>query len=161
MSQYLSDRLPDVCLTAFDGRDLERKFGDTYLLLTSDPDGAPRVCMLSAGEVLGLDDRTIRLALWTGSHTVTNLTSGRRAVICFVAPRTVLYIKGTVRRLAFRPETGLEFFEFRVERVDSDEHEGMPITQGIRFTSEGEPMVSVLKAWQETLRALKEAQQEV
>lgn len=161
MSEFLSDRLPQMCVVAFNGRDLEQKFGDTYLLLTSDPDGTPRPCMLSAGELLGLDDRTIRLALWTGSHTVANLARGARAVICFVAPRNVLYIKGIPRRLALRPEAGLEYFEIRVERVDSDVHEGMPVTQGIKFTSEAEPMVSVLKAWQKILKELGEAQQEI
>lgn len=161
MSEFLSDRLPDVCTAAFNGRDLEQKFGDTYLLLTTDPDGTPRPCMLSAGEVLGLDDRTIRLALWTGTHTVANLARGVHAVICFVAARTVLYIKGVPRRLAARPEAGLEYFEIRVDRVDSDTHEGMPVAQGIRFTCEAEPVASVLKRWQEILNDLMEAQQEI
>ncbi len=161
MSEFLSDRLPEVCIAAFNGRDLEQKFGDTYVLLTTDPDGTPRPCMLSAGEVLGLDDRTIRLALWTGSHTVANLARGVRAVICFVAPRTVLYIKGIPHRLALRPEAGLEYFEIRVERVDSDVHEGMPVIQGVRFTSEAEPTASVVKAWQKVLKELAEVQQEI
>jgi len=161
MSEFLYDRLPEVCITAFNGRELEKKFGDTYLLLTADPDGTPRPCMLSAGEVLSLGDRTIRLALWTGSHTVANLARGARCVICFVAPVTVLYIKGIPRRLALRPEAGLEYFEIRVERVDSDVHVGMPVTQGIRFTSEAEPKDSVIKAWQKILNELREVGQEI
>ena len=161
MSEFLSERMPAASVAAFDGRDLERKFGDAYVLLTSDPDGTPRPCMLSAGEVLALDDRTIRLALWTGSNTVANLARGTRTVICFVAPATVLYIKGTPRRLALRPASGLEYFEIRVERVDSDAHVGMPVTQGIRFTSEAEPIESVLAAWQTILKELAEVGQEV
>ncbi len=161
MSEVLSDRLPAACMAAFDGRDLEHKFGDAYLLLTTDPDGTPRPCMLSAGEILAPNERTMRLALWSGSHTAANLARGMRAVICFVAPRTVLYIKGMPHRLALRPELGLEYFEVQVERVDSDAHEGMPVSQGIRFTSEAEPIAVVLKAWQKTLKELGEAQQEL
>ena len=161
MSEFLSDKLPDVCIAAFNGRDLDQKFGDTYVLLTTDPDGTPRPCMLSAGEVLGIDERTIRLALWMGTQTVANLARGVRAVMCFVAPRTVLYIKGMPHRLALRPEAGLEYFEIRVDRVDSDVHEGMPVTRGIRFTSEAQPMVSVLKAWQKILKELGAVQQEI
>jgi len=41
---------------------------------------------MSAGELLALDDRTVRVALWPNGRTGANLRRGERVVICFVAP---------------------------------------------------------------------------
>ena len=63
MAKSLGDRLPQTVLRAFDGNDLEAKVGPAHLLVTVDPDGSPRPCMLSAGEVLAPDDRRLRVLL--------------------------------------------------------------------------------------------------
>ncbi len=160
MTEFLSDRMPKACVEAFDGHDLEHKLTDAYPVLSTDPDGAPRVCMLSAGEILAVDDRTLRLALWEGTHSAANLGRNPRVVICFVAPHTVLYIRGTPRRLAASPEARLERFEIRVERVDSDEHEGMPVSHGIKVSAEARTSASVLEHSRKTLQGLGEARYE-
>ena len=69
---------PDDLFGALDGRQLAGKVGPAYLLVTSDEDGTPRPCMLSAGEVLAVDARRVRFALWKGSRTCA-MGSSRRS----------------------------------------------------------------------------------
>ncbi len=156
MSEPIGDRLPKEILRAFDGEDLERKVGPAALLITTDEDGTPRPCMLSAGEVLAPDDRRLRVALWPGTRTARNLARGSRALLCFVAPGTVLYVKGRARPLDPSASTGLERFEVAVEAVESDLHAGMPVTQGIAFAVEGRDVGRVVEAWRRQLAALRE-----
>ena len=94
MSRLLGDTLPDDLVAALDGTGLAGKVGPAYLLVTSDEDGTPRPCMLSAGELLAVDGRRVGLALWRGSRTSANLARGGHALLCHVAPRTVVYVRG-------------------------------------------------------------------
>ncbi|HXF36502.1 MAG TPA: pyridoxamine 5'-phosphate oxidase family protein [Actinomycetota bacterium] len=156
MSEPLGDRLPPEILRAFDGEDLERKVGPALLLVTTDEDGTPRPCMLSAGEVLAPDDRRLRVALWPGTRTARNLSRGSRVLLCFVAPGAVLYVKGTARPLGPSASPPLERFEVAVEAVESDRHAGMPVTQGIAFAVEGRDVARVVEAWRRQLAALRD-----
>ena len=90
MSKPIGERMPTDVLAALDGSDLEAEVGRAYLLVTTDPDGAPRPCMVSAGELLAVDDRRLRVALWPGTRTGSNLARGGPVLLCFVAPGTVL-----------------------------------------------------------------------
>lgn len=155
MAKYLGDRLPAEFLSALDGQDLERKYGETYIVLTADPDGLPRPCMLSAGELLALNDRTVRIALWPNGRTGANLRRGAKVVICFVAPNLVLYVRGCPRELAAGHDPEIERFEVAVESVDSDSHEGLPVAHGIAFTSTPEMRQTMLAQWRKVLDALR------
>src|SRR5262249_46160453 len=99
MAKHLGDKLPREMLAALDGRELDHKYGETYIVMTTDADGTPRPCMLSAGELLALDERHIRMALWPNGHTGANLRRGGRVVICYVAPNLVFYVRGRPHEL--------------------------------------------------------------
>lgn len=144
--------MPADVLSALDGRDLEAKIGPAHLLLTGDEDGTPRPCMLSAGEILAVDEKTLRFALWPGTQSVANLEQGRRATFCYIAPRTVLYMRGPVRPLSGER---LRNFELAVESVESDEHAGMPVTSGIAFAVERRDPAEVAAAWERQLASLR------
>ncbi|HEU0337345.1 MAG TPA: pyridoxamine 5'-phosphate oxidase family protein [Gaiellaceae bacterium] len=156
MSKLIGDTLPDDLFGALDGRELGGKVGPAYLLVTADEDGTPRPCMLSAGEVLALDGRRLRFALWKGSRTCANLVRGGRALFCHVAPRTVVYVRGPVRTLE-APETNLDCFELQVDSVESDDHTGMPVTSGITFAVERGDPAAVVEAWERQLAGLRAA----
>lgn len=157
MSRLLGDTLPDDFVAALDGTGLEAKVGPAYLLVTSDEDGTPRPCMLSAGELLAVDRRRLRLALWHGSRTSANLARGGRALLCHVAPGTVVYVRGAVRSLDAGPDLELDCYEIAVDTVESDEHVGMPVTSGITFALErGDPSVLVA-TWERQLALLRAA----
>ncbi len=156
MAKHLGDKLPAEFIAALDGRELERKYGETYIVMTSDADGSPRPCMLSAGELLALDERTIRMALWPNGRTGANLRRGGRVVICYVGPGLVLYVRGRPRELTPGRDPDIERFEVTVEAVDSDAHEGLPVAHGIAFTSTPEVRVEMLGQWRKVLDALRE-----
>lgn len=159
VSRFIGDRLPSEILEAWSGRDLEGKVGRAWLLVSVDEDGVPRPCMLSAGELLALDAQRIRVALWPGTRTSRNLARGSPVLICHVEPGSVIYVKGRPRALGRDPRTRLERFEVAVQAVESDEHSGMPVTQGISFRIEGDRAATVA-SWEAQLRALAEADQE-
>lgn len=156
MTRLTADRLPDEVVHAFDGHELHSKVGRAYLLVTVDPDGTPRACMLSAGEVLVTDETTIRVALWPGTRTGENLERGGRVLFCYVARAIVTYAKGRGRSLESPPGFDLSRFEIAVESVESDEHPRMPVTRSIEFTLEDLSADEVVRAWERQLRGLAE-----
>lgn len=155
MSKEIGDRLPAEILEALDGESLEEKIGPAHLLLTADEDGTPRPCMLSAGELLAVDERRLRIALWPRTRTAANLARGGRAVFCYVAPHAVLYVRGTTGRVP-ADDAPLECFELRVESVESDAHAGMPVTSGITFGLDRGDPDKVVEAWRRQLAPLRE-----
>lgn len=154
MTRAAFDRLPPEVLGAFDGTELETKIGPAYLLVSADPDGNPRPCMLSAGEILATDDRHLRVGLWPGTHTSRNLARGAPIVFCFVGPGTVLYIRGPVRALPDVAGARLSRFEIDVDSVESDVHPGMPVTQTIVFEVERDRS-AVAEDWAKQLETLR------
>ncbi|MCL5044709.1 MAG: hypothetical protein M1336_05415 [Deltaproteobacteria bacterium] len=156
MARLLGDTLPPEFVSAFDGTNLEAKLGLICLGVSVDPDGCPRAFMLSAGEVLVVGPRAVRLALWPKSRTADNLGAGGAVLLGFMAPRTVLYAKGTVRRLGMAAAgADVECFEIEVNRVESDLHEGFPLVQGPRYACEDADPAEVVRGWQKTLTALR------
>ena len=154
MSKVVAHRLPTEIQQAFDGEDLADKVGLAYLLMTTDEDGTPRPCMLSAGEIFVFDDRRIRVALWPGSTSSKNLNSGQRVLLCFVAPGTVFYLKGRSQPLGEGAATQLQRFEIYVDTVESDTHAGMPVSSPITFTLEGDTP-SIIATWKRQIDDLK------
>jgi hypothetical protein len=127
--------------------------GTAYLLITADEDGAPRPCMLSAGEILAVGEHTLRIAVWPDSTTAANLRAGSRAVLCYVKPGTVRYVKGHALRTR---EGELLVAEVAVDEVTADDHPGFAVTSGIRFTYEGKP-AELAAAWSAQLALLRGA----
>ena len=158
MSKLIGDAIPSDLLQALDGEHLDEKIGPAYLLVTADADGTPRPCMLSAGEVLAVDDRRLRFALWKGSRTCENLARGERVLFCHVAPRTVLYLRGLARSLRAGAGLNLDCFELEVDSVESDDHVGMPVTSGISFAVERGDPAAVVEAWRRQIAGLRAAE---
>jgi hypothetical protein len=142
-------------MTAFDGKKVEGRVGRAYLFVTTDEDGTPRPCMLSAGEILAPDDRHLRIALWPGTTTSKNLSRGGRVLFCYIAPGTVLYAKGRSAPLGPGPGSKLERFEVTIDAVDSDIHQGMPVKETVLFEVEGMDTSKVAADWQRQLEALR------
>jgi hypothetical protein len=153
----VGESLPPIVLEALDGRNLEEKIGPVFLLITTDVDGSPRPCMVSAGEVIAVDYARFRVALWPTSHTSANLSRGSSALFCFVAENAAFYIRGSSRVLGRSDSSGLEGFEIRVESVESDTHSGMPIREGITFSLDGVTATDVSERWAVQLAGLRDS----
>jgi hypothetical protein len=113
--------------------------------------------MLSAGEVLAPGDRTVRVALWPGTHTAENLARREMVLFCYVAPGAVLYVRARPRPLENADGVKLHCFELVVESVESDIHEGMPVTTGIGFTAETMAPETIVASWLRQLDTLRHA----
>jgi hypothetical protein len=155
MSKLVGDRMPEQVMQALDGASLEDKVGSAYLLVTRDPDGAPRPCMLSAGELLAVDSRRLRVALWPGTHTGENLAGGGPALFCFITAGTVLYLKGEPRALLGDARDGIDGFEIEITSVESDAHPGLPVTGGLTFGVEGIDLGDLVERWRSRLATLR------
>ena len=155
MAKSLGDRLPETVLRAFDGQDLEAKVGPAHLLVTVDPDGSPRPCMLSAGELLAAGDRRLRVLLWAGTGTARNLAGGGPVLFCYVEGAEVVYVKGDPRPLPAEGRGGFERFEIQVRTVETDRHAGLPVTGGITFGVDGGDRAKLARGWERQLAALR------
>ena len=141
----------------FDGANLEEKVGLGFLLISVDEDGSPRPCMLSVGEVLVTDSRTVRLGLWPGTRTVTNLARGGSTLFCFVTAGAVTYVGSHARPLQEPADATVSCFELSVDSVSTDLHAGMPVTAGITFAVEEPAFATVLSSWAGQLNDVRRA----
>lgn len=111
--------------------------------------------MLSAGEILAPDERRLRVALWPGTNTSKNLARGDRVLFCYIAPGSVIYVKGTSVALGLGPDSKLERFEITPDTVESDIHPGMPVEETVIFSIEGMDRSKVAADWTRQLDALR------
>jgi len=155
VSRSAGDALPEAVRRRLDGDDLSSGIDLTVLLLTVDPEGWPRVAMLSVGEVLATGARTLRLALWPESSTTANLTRSGRATLAVVEGGAGWYFLCSARRRAdlVLPRRCLASFELRVEKALEDVVPYAELTSGVTFRLT-EPE-RTLATWAETLAALR------
>jgi hypothetical protein len=157
MSRSIGKALPANLVDLLAGNDLTRREGLTLLLVTTAPDGWPHVAMLSAGEVLATGPGEVRLALWPGSGTTSNLAHSGRSLLMIVAGNASYYVRLAARRggdlsLSHGPRA---FFVATVDDVLEDVVGYAEITSGIVFRLK-EP-ASVLAAWTEAVAGMRSA----
>ena len=157
MPRSLGSAIPADLAAALDGRRLEDRVGDAYLLLTTSAAGWPHVAMLSAGEVLAVNESELRLGLWPGTRSTENLGRSGQGVLMAVRPPATYYVRMRVTALAEAPveDRRLAVFAARVEDVLEDVVDYARVTQGIRFDL-ADPS-RVLAHWAAALAALRGA----
>jgi hypothetical protein len=153
----MNDHLPEHFVRALDDGVLDDPDQSAFLLVTTDDDGAPRISMVSAGELLVHGARTLRLALWPGTHTARNLARGGAVTLGAVSPDSVTYVLAEPVRLAVPEPAGVECFELTVTEVRADVHVGMPVTSGIMFRTEEPERVTAVETWRRQRALLAEA----
>jgi len=87
MTRTLGNELPDTLRQLLDGAHVGAHDGSnpTFLLVTTDDTGWPHIALLSVGELVAIDSRTLRAGLWLGSTTTRNLSGTARALLAVVA----------------------------------------------------------------------------
>jgi hypothetical protein len=147
MAGQPADVLPAELVHALDEQRLSDPDQPAYLLVTTDPDGAPRISMLSAGELLARDQWTLRVALWPGSGTAANLGRGGTALVGMIAPGSVVYVRTQPAPLRVPQTARLACFELTATGVKADAHPGMPVTSGIAFRVPEPDRPAAVAAW--------------
>ena len=155
----MGNALPETVRHLLDGSDLANREGLTFLLLTNDEQNWPQVAMLSVGEVVASDARTLRAALWLRSSSAENLTRTGKATLVVIANGSGYYIRLDARRgddLNLGSEGRLAYFVLGVQDVQEDSTEYATLTSGVTFKLKDPDMV--VPHWQQTVQALRGAQ---
>lgn len=157
MSRSIGPVLPSEIMSILDGADPDLWVGSTFTLITADRDDWPHVALLSVGEVLATDDRTVRLALWPGSTTTKNLSTRGRGTLMFVG-RGVWYVHLDAERGQNLAANGIDraYFECRVEDVLHDSVTYATITSGIGFYLPDR--AAVVAGWRRVVGMLRAAE---
>jgi hypothetical protein len=157
MTRTTGDRLPEPLLDMLDGRDLAARVGFTIELLTVDEAGWPRAALLSVGEVLATDERTLHLALWPATTSTAALTRLGRGTLACVLDATAYAVHVTAERAPDLQVGSMAHARFRcpVVEVLSDTVGYARITSGITF--ELKDTAAVVARWTSTIAALRDA----
>lgn len=149
-------RLPDSVLELLDGTDLEGKIGQAFLLITCEPDGWPRLALLSVGEVLAPSATRIYLALYADSGTTQVLTGAGRALLILVQDGVTYKVRLTTERIAasVRSDGVNTYFCGRVVAVAEDQVGYARVVRGIEYELVDER--AVLDRWQQQLDRLRQ-----
>lgn len=155
MSSLLGPRLPAKVMALFEESQRANPDGQCLILVTVDPNGSPRPCLLSVGEMLALDDCTLRALVWRDSQTTANLRRGNPALFVLAVPPDAFHVRATPQQLPDAPSSSLARFEFTISSVEIDGHDGMPVAQPMWFTTRDDLRPKVLDMWAEQLEALR------
>lgn len=158
MTRSLGNQLPDSIRQLLDGSQLAEREGLTFLLLTNDEDNWPQVAMLSVGEVVAVDARSLRAGLWLHSGSSNNLTRSGQATLVTVANGNGYYVRLSAERgadLDLGSEGRLAYFTLQVEDVQEDSTEYASLTSGVTFALKYPDQV--VPRWQHTVDALRAA----
>ncbi len=161
MAQEVGNTLPDPLCERLSGRDLSARMGEAILITTTDTKGWPHPALLSYGELVAVDPRRLRLALYRTSRASGNLRRTGKLTVCLIGPNMAYYIKAAVAAWQDPMEgfAHLARFEARVESVLADQSRedlepGACITGGIRFDP-GRPMVEAIQGWRAVVDGLR------
>ena len=158
MPTSLGPRLPSQLQSLFDGTDLARGAGETFLLLTVDAEGWPHMAMLSVGELLAADPATLRAALWLHSTATRNLTREQRGLLALVQAGAGYYLRCRADRgpdLDLGEDGRLAYFQLHIEDVLEDAVSYAVLTSGMTFRLHQPEQV--LRRWERTIAALRSA----
>jgi len=135
--------------------------GQAILITTTGAEGWPHPALLSYGEMVAVDRRRLRLALYRTSRTSGNLRRNGKLTVCLIGPNMAYYIKAAAGTWQDPMEgfAHLTRFEAGIESVLADQaredlEPGSCITGGIRFDP-GRPMEEALQGWQAVVDGLR------
>lgn len=156
MTRRASDDRVTEALALLDGTRLSERVGHTFILTTTTQDGWPHIALLSVGEVLAVDDREIRIALWLNTAATRNITENGKALLAIIGEHRCLYLRLSCRRGPDIPSGSgrLAFFAGEIERAVEDEVGYAMVTGGVTFETRDE---AVIDGWRRTVAALRSA----
>lgn len=155
MTRAIEASVPQALRDALAGEPTDDGF--TVLLLTGREDGWPHLSMLSAGEVVVLDEQRLRLAVWPASTAAGRLAADGRATLAAVLAPASYLVRVDARSLGeiATPLAGrLAAFEATVRSASVDEAPYAVIETGVRFRLKDPD--ATLPRWAEVRRALRE-----
>ncbi|KQL55688.1 MULTISPECIES: hypothetical protein [Bacillaceae] len=111
--------LPKQVQAFLNGQDFDQKKELAMYFVTVDDEGFPYKAMISVGEVIALDETTLRIALWEHSKSASFTKQAKKATLFLVLPPTAYDLQLTVTYV--RTEAGQVIFEGALKQVKVDE----------------------------------------
>ena len=142
MSKHVGDALPDDLFERLNGRDLPTVADQVIVVCSVDDRGFPHPALLSYFEVVAIDHRTIRLAMYSDSRTTRHARREGRLTLLLVDAGVAYYVKGTVQEVghSMRTTPYNAKLDFLVAEVLADEphptlEPGAYISSGITYVN--------------------------
>lgn len=137
------------------GRDLELKTDTAMMLMTVTEDGWPHTAMVSAGEVIALGRRRLRLALWPGTITAGNMKRTGQAMLVAIHDGAVYYVRLRVQVLPNMADSRhpRQRFAAEVAHVREDRAPYAEVLSGVKIQL-NDP-AEVLERWRATVAELR------
>jgi hypothetical protein len=142
MSKSVGDSLPDDLFERLSGRDLSSVADRVVVVCSVDDGGFSHPALLSCFEVVAVDRRTIRLAMYSDSRTTRNARREGRLTLIVVDSGTAYYVKGSVRQLTdamrvtpFNAKLDLQVTEVLADAPNPDLEPGAYISSGITYVN--------------------------
>jgi hypothetical protein len=137
-------RLPPELAATLAGEGFRRRRRLVLLLATSDPDGFPRIALLTMGEVRAYSDSRLAVAVRARSRTAINLVRRATATLLYLNRGVTASVQARAGRgRVCRADPLRRLFPMRVERVHIDRPhpaEGeVDLLAGPTFTGGGAP----------------------
>jgi len=144
MSKRLGDALPEDLVERLSGRDLQAAAEKVIVVCSVDDLGFPHPALLSYFEVLALDRRTIRLAIYSNSRTTANARRTRRLTLVVVDAGVAYYIKAAVEEIGaamratpYNARVHLRVVEVLADEANPELEPGAYIASGITYVNPG------------------------
>jgi hypothetical protein len=153
-SQTAFDEWPAEIRTLFDGTLAAAPAGFTASLHGVDSVGHIRTALLSAGELLATDARSLCFALWPTSRTAIAIDERSRATLSFVASEQFYQVQLITRRVAL-DGVPVACFVGVIENGEAQRVDYARLTNGIRFELTDE--ADVLARWRNQIEWLRQA----
>ena len=156
-SHSVFDEWPSELRALFDGTLAHADGRFTASLCAADSAHRVRTALLSAGECLAPDARTLAFALWPSSRTAQAVAATGRATLAFVFDEAFYQVQLDARRVPLR-DVPLACFVGTIESGEMQRVGYARLTSGIAFELTGAREAdAVLARWREQIEWLKRA----
>ena len=160
MSKSIGGDLPSELLERLSGARLDDVADRVIIVCSVDEGGLPHAAILSYAEVLAVDSRTIRIAVYGRSGTARNVRRDGGLTLLLIESEFVYYIKGTATELSasmrctpHNAKLSLAIVDILQDSPDAGFELDARIASGIRYVNpDREPQMARARQVLEELR---------
>jgi len=137
-----------------DGSKLNERVGEAIRITTVDEDGWPHAALLSVGEVLAVDARHIKFAIWPTSTTTKNIERTGRISLAMAHDGALWEIHLEAKRIpGERADMKLAFFTADVKSVRVHKVDYADVLKNVTYKLH-DP-ATVVKRWDQQIKELR------
>lgn len=142
MSKQVGNTLPDDVFDRLSGHDLAAVADRVVIVCSVDDRGFAHPALLSCFEVVAVNRRTVRLAMYSDSRTTRHARREGRLTLILVDAGAAYYIKGVVRQLSdsmratpYNAKLDFQVTEVLADAPNPDLEPGAYISSGITYVN--------------------------